>query len=82
MSYRFRIALRNVTASDEVVNTACKDLQEHGFINYYGLQRFGTRVETPTFNIGLKLLQGNFKDVSFFLNTGHFVFFQLKAFYF
>lgn len=59
---RFRIALRNVTASDEVVNTACKDLQEHGFINYYGLQRFGTRVETPTFNIGLKLLQGNFKD--------------------
>ncbi|KAH9644780.1 hypothetical protein HF086_016274 [Spodoptera exigua] len=59
---RFRIALRNVTASDEVVNTACKDLQEHGFINYYGLQRFGTRVDTPTYNIGLKLLQGNFKE--------------------
>ncbi|XP_022816199.1 pseudouridylate synthase 7 homolog [Spodoptera litura] len=63
---RFRIALRNVTASDEVVNTACKDLQEHGFINYYGLQRFGTRVDIPTYNIGLKLLQGNFKEVSFF----------------
>ncbi|KAF9422778.1 hypothetical protein HW555_001562 [Spodoptera exigua] len=61
---RFRIALRNVTASDEVVNTACKDLQEHGFINYYGLQRFGTRVDTPTYNIGLKLLQGNFKEVA------------------
>nr|XP_049703192.1 pseudouridylate synthase 7 homolog [Helicoverpa armigera] len=59
---RFRIALRNVTASDEVVDAACKHLQEHGFINYYGLQRFGSRVDTPTYNIGLKLLQGNFKE--------------------
>ena len=60
---RFRIALRNVTAPDDLIDAACTHLQEHGFINYYGLQRFGSRVDTPTYNIGLKLLQGSFKEV-------------------
>ncbi|CAH0627462.1 unnamed protein product [Chrysodeixis includens] len=59
---KFRIALRNVTAPDELIDQACRDLQELGFINYYGLQRFGSRFDTPTYNIGLKLLQGNFKE--------------------
>ncbi|XP_028166166.1 pseudouridylate synthase 7 homolog, partial [Ostrinia furnacalis] len=59
---RFRIALRNVTATDDVVDNACRLLQENGFINYYGLQRFGTRVDTPTYEIGRKLLQGNFRE--------------------
>ncbi|XP_063821178.1 pseudouridylate synthase 7 homolog [Ostrinia nubilalis] len=59
---KFRIALRNVTATDDVVDNACRLLQENGFINYYGLQRFGTRVDTPTYEIGRKLLQGNFRE--------------------
>ncbi|XP_045534392.1 pseudouridylate synthase 7 homolog [Papilio machaon] len=59
---RFRIALRNVTASDEVIDEACERLRKRGFINYYGLQRFGTRVDMPTYEIGRKLLQSNFRE--------------------
>ncbi|XP_068630251.1 pseudouridylate synthase 7 homolog [Battus philenor] len=59
---RFRIALRNVTASDEVIAEACQRLQTNGFINYYGLQRFGTRADIPTYEVGLKLLQSNFRE--------------------
>ncbi|XP_045764950.1 pseudouridylate synthase 7 homolog [Maniola jurtina] len=59
---QFRICLRNVTASDECVDEACKLLREKGFLNYYGLQRFGTRIEVPTYEIGKKLLQGNFRE--------------------
>ncbi|CAB3260839.1 unnamed protein product [Arctia plantaginis] len=59
---KFRIALRNVTADQESVDSACQYLKDQGFINYYGLQRFGSRIDTPTFDIGLKLLQGKFKE--------------------
>lgn len=59
---RFKIALRNVTADETLINTALESLKEKGFINYYGLQRFGNDKEVPTFKIGIKLLQGNFKE--------------------
>ncbi|XP_072940948.1 pseudouridylate synthase 7 homolog [Epargyreus clarus] len=59
---RFNIVLRNVTASDECVDAACELLKRDGFINYYGLQRFGTRVQTPTYSIGLKLFQGDLRE--------------------
>ncbi|XP_046960661.1 pseudouridylate synthase 7 homolog [Vanessa cardui] len=58
----FRICLRNVTASDECIDKACTLLQKNGFINYYGLQRFGSRIDMPTYEIGKKLLQGNFQE--------------------
>lgn len=64
ISFRFRIALRNVTAEDDVVNAACEQLRDNGFINYFGLQRFGTRYDVPTFDVGIQLLKGNFKEVS------------------
>lgn len=38
---RFGIVLRAVTASNDVVNAACRSAKENGFINYFGLQRFG-----------------------------------------
>lgn len=60
---RFRIALRNVTADDDTINKAMESLNVNGFINYYGMQRFGNDKEVPTFLIGVKLLQGNFKEV-------------------
>ncbi|XP_047515423.1 pseudouridylate synthase 7 homolog [Pieris napi] len=56
---RFRICLRNVTASDEVIDKCCSLLRENGFINYYGLQRFGSRISVPTWQIGLHLLKNN-----------------------
>lgn len=52
-----------MTAPDDCVDVACRLLNENGFINYYGLQRFGSRADVPTHEIGLKLLQGNFKKV-------------------
>ena len=38
---RFEILLRNITVSDKVVEAACEGMKTSGFINYYGLQRFG-----------------------------------------
>lgn len=66
---RFRIALRNVTADDNIINNAMESVKNRGFINYYGLQRFGNDKQVPTFLIGAKLMQGNFKEVaSHYLN--------------
>lgn len=61
---RFRIALRNVSAPDELIEKAIESLKCNGFINYYGLQRFGNDKEVPTYSIGVKLLQGKFKEVT------------------
>lgn len=57
---RFRIALRNVTAPDEIVKASMKTLEEFGFINYYGLQRFGRCPTVPTSTVGKALLKGQF----------------------
>lgn len=55
---RFTIVLRNVVGHLEQIETAMQALKEHGFINYYGLQRFGTTANIPTHDIGRALLQG------------------------
>lgn len=59
----FRIALRQLSASDDDVNEAVSRFKENGFINYYGHQRFGNHASVPTHQIGLFLVQGNFKQV-------------------
>ncbi|XP_014225977.1 pseudouridylate synthase 7 homolog [Trichogramma pretiosum] len=59
---RFTIALRNVTVADDVVEKAMTSLRDHGYINYYGLQRFGTIATIPTHVIGKALLQGKFEE--------------------
>ncbi|KAF2735692.1 tRNA pseudouridine synthase D [Polyplosphaeria fusca] len=47
--------------ANEVVAKAIADFSEKGFINYYGLQRFGTfAISTDT--VGIKLLNGKFED--------------------
>ena len=33
---------RNVSCDDHVVSEAVKSLSENGFVNYFGMQRFGT----------------------------------------
>ncbi|KAF5296932.1 hypothetical protein FQR65_LT10083 [Abscondita terminalis] len=60
---RFRVALRNVEANEEVINTALESLKLKGFINYYGLQRFGSDKDVPTFKLGVALLRGQWKEV-------------------
>nr|CAH7742870.1 unnamed protein product [Callosobruchus chinensis] len=58
----FRIALRNVVASEDVIEKALNQVKELGFINYYGLQRFGNDKEVPTYEIGIKFLLGHWKE--------------------
>lgn len=65
---QFRIALRNVHGSSEEIEQAMTSLRENGFINYYGLQRFGSVAAIPTHEIGKHLLQGNrYSNYSFTL---------------
>ncbi|XP_015601850.1 pseudouridylate synthase 7 homolog isoform X2 [Cephus cinctus] len=59
---RFRIALRNVTGTDEDIEKAMTSLRDRGFINYYGLQRFGTVAAIPTHEIGKALLQSKWHE--------------------
>ena len=46
-----------------IVAAAVEGLNKHGFINYYGLQRFGS-FATGTDEIGMKLLQESLKDAA------------------
>lgn len=62
---RFRIALRHIVAKEKDIEPSLAYLKENGFINYYGLQRFGNNAEIPTHQIGLALLRGEFKEVSY-----------------
>jgi len=43
-----------------IVGDAIRNLVENGFLNYYGLQRFGT-FSTRTDAVGVAMLQGNFQ---------------------
>lgn len=45
----------------KIVNDAVESFKKGGFINYYGLQRFGS-FAASTDRIGMKLLQGNLKE--------------------
>ncbi|MCJ1400914.1 hypothetical protein MMC11_004125 [Xylographa trunciseda] len=49
-----------VTAASAIVDAAAKHLSQQGYINYFGLQRFGT-FSTRTDTIGKLMLQGNFE---------------------
>ena len=46
--------------ADKVIGAAVENMQVHGFINYYGLQRFGTYA-VGTHDVGIKILQGDFE---------------------
>ena len=49
-----------ISIGKAIVNDAIKNLAKHGFVNYYGLQRFGT-FSTSTDQVGVKILQGDFE---------------------
>lgn len=59
---RFRIALRSIKGEKEEIEKSLESLREFGFINYYGLQRFGNCVKIPTYMIGKVLLAADFKQ--------------------
>ncbi|EDV96334.1 pseudouridylate synthase 7 homolog [Drosophila grimshawi] len=58
---RFRIALRHITEQREHIELALQSLKERGFINYYGLQRFGNSASVPTYEVGVALLKRDYK---------------------
>ncbi|TDL29480.1 tRNA pseudouridine synthase D [Rickenella mellea] len=64
----FVITLRNVCVESlETIDNALNSIKHKGFINYYGMQRFGT-ASIPTHSIGLALLQSDWhKAVSLIL---------------
>lgn len=59
---RFQIALRSVKGDENLIEETLKSIQQNGFINYYGMQRFGNCVTVPTFEIGKALLRSDFKE--------------------
>lgn len=48
-------------AAGEDIDNAMKSIRDKGFINFYGMQRFGTST-VPTHVTGLLLLQGKWGD--------------------
>ncbi len=59
-----------VALADKVIGAAVENMQVHGFINYYGLQRFGA-YSVGTDDVGKKILQGDFEGaVNAILNYG------------
>ncbi|KAG8677930.1 hypothetical protein FRC08_018207 [Ceratobasidium sp. 394] len=60
----FVITLRNVKAdSPDTIDKAMNSLKTNGFINYYGMQRFGTSA-IPTHSIGLAILRSDWKHAT------------------
>ncbi|KAJ1413903.1 Pseudouridine synthase, TruD [Sesbania bispinosa] len=58
---QFTITLRGIVAdSEDIIKAAADALGRHGFINYFGLQRFGSG-SVPTHLIGAALLRGKWK---------------------
>ncbi|KAM5170215.1 pseudouridylate synthase 7 homolog isoform 1-T2 [Mantella aurantiaca] len=58
----FTVILRNITGTDEQVEQAMTSLRDIGFINYYGMQRFGTTA-VPTYQVGRAILQNNWEEM-------------------
>ncbi|ESQ49598.1 hypothetical protein EUTSA_v10022286mg, partial [Eutrema salsugineum] len=62
MGNRFTITLRGVVAdSEETIKKSAESLGKDGFINYFGLQRFGSG-SVPTHHVGAAVLKGEWKE--------------------
>ncbi|CAB0011656.1 unnamed protein product [Nesidiocoris tenuis] len=59
---KFTLAIRSVTADDETINNTLNSIGLFGFINYFGLQRFGTSSAMPTHIIGKMMLLENWEE--------------------
>jgi tRNA pseudouridine13 synthase len=57
---RFGIILRAIDVDPSVIARACEAMQHSGFINYYGLQRFG-KGGSRSHDIGRSLFRGEWK---------------------
>ena len=58
---RFTIMLRDVSCGESQLEEALVQLGERGFINYFGLQRFGSNVNAPSHLTGAALLRSDWQ---------------------
>ena len=54
----FQLVIRDVSADEDTVRISAEAFVRHGFINYFGLQRFGT-TEVSTVEVGKALLKSD-----------------------
>jgi tRNA pseudouridine13 synthase len=70
---RFEIVLREIQSDPSVVEAACEGLNSTGYVNYFGLQRFGRGgSESGSHLIGLQIFQAHWKaalDIMFQPNS-------------
>lgn len=68
---RFLKNINNNTEKDikSIVSFSVNSLKEKGFINYYGMQRFGSG-HVPTHLIGKELINGNWKEAVIMILNG------------
>ncbi|GAB64680.1 hypothetical protein PCYB_022500, partial [Plasmodium cynomolgi strain B] len=57
---RFVVVLRNVQTHEDYLRHKLEQIKKHGFINYFGMQRFG--VYKNTFNKGKALIRRDYKE--------------------
>ncbi|XP_078597162.1 pseudouridylate synthase 7 homolog [Branchiostoma floridae x Branchiostoma japonicum] len=57
----FTIVLRNCTGSPEQIEAGMTSLRDYGFINYFGMQRFGT-TSVPSHHVGRALLHSKWEE--------------------
>lgn len=58
---RFTLVLRSVKGDKKLIEESILSLKRNGFINYFGMQRFGT-TDISTYTIGKSILLGNFQE--------------------
>ncbi|KAJ3227133.1 multisubstrate pseudouridine synthase 7 [Clydaea vesicula] len=63
--FAITLSIRRVELGSEspevFIREACESLQNNGFINYFGLQRFGV-LDVSTHEIGVQILNGNYEN--------------------
>ncbi len=67
---RFGVILRELNRPDSEILDACKALEDHGFINFYGLQRFGKgEFGAKSCDVGREIFRGDFEKATRLLFT-------------
>lgn len=57
----FKIALRHLKGDQTEIEKSLENIREFGFINFYGLQRFGNCASIPTYEVGIAILKADYK---------------------
>jgi tRNA pseudouridine13 synthase len=56
----FTVVLRGVSSPDAYVDRVLQAVRDHGFLNYFGMQRFGT-TSIPTHKVGIAIVKKDYR---------------------